>query len=79
MRPDSNIERPDSQLFLCLKMNSETSRILESVRTLYLFVQTLGLMDIQVVTFFVSFPTTPISSQSDTLAKSYDKNIETCS
>jgi hypothetical protein len=66
MRPDGNLGRPDGQLFLCLKRNYETSRILESVRTLYLFVQTLGLMDIQVITFFVSFPTTPILSQYDT-------------
>jgi hypothetical protein len=32
----------------------------------------------QVVLFFLSFPTTPILSQSDTRAKSYDKNIKTC-
>jgi hypothetical protein len=32
----------------------------------------------QVIAIFISFLTTPISSQSDTLAESYDKNIETC-
>jgi hypothetical protein len=35
--------------------------------------------DNQVVAiFFISFLTTPISSQSDTLVESYDKNAETC-
>jgi hypothetical protein len=38
----------------------------------------LGRPDGQVVSFFVSFPTTPISSQSDTRGESYDKNTETC-
>jgi hypothetical protein len=33
----------------------------------------LGLSDNQVVAFFIDFPMTPISSQSDTLPKSYDK------
>jgi hypothetical protein len=34
--------------------------------------------DVQVVGFFLIFPTTPILSQSDTQAESYDKNTETC-
>jgi hypothetical protein len=37
-----------------------------------------GLTDVQVVGFFLSFLTTPILSQSDTRAESYDKNTETC-
>jgi hypothetical protein len=50
-----------------------------------LFVQTVGCLDVsigrpdvQVVLFFLSFSTTPISSQSNTQAGSYDKNTETC-
>jgi hypothetical protein len=35
-------------------------------------------LDIQVVGFFLSFPTTSILSQSDTRAESYDKNTEMC-
>jgi hypothetical protein len=46
---------------------------LQDVRTLLSFHP-----DIQVVSFFLSFPTTPISSQSDTWAESYDKNTKTC-
>jgi hypothetical protein len=37
------------------------------------------LMDVQVVRYFLSFPMKLILSQSDTRAKSYDKNTETCS
>jgi hypothetical protein len=37
-----------------------------------------GLTDVQVLGFFLSFLTTPILSQSDTRAESYDKNTETC-
>jgi len=38
----------------------------------------LGRPDGQVVVFFISFPTTPISSQSNTRVESYNKNTETC-
>jgi hypothetical protein len=38
----------------------------------------IGRPDIQVVRFFLSFPKTPILSQSDTQAESYDKNTDTC-
>jgi hypothetical protein len=38
----------------------------------------IGCLDIQIVGMFLSFPTTPIVSQSDTRAESYDKNTETC-
>jgi len=38
----------------------------------------IGRPDIQVVAFFLSFPMTPISSQSDTRTESYDKNTKTC-
>jgi hypothetical protein len=38
----------------------------------------LDCSDGQVLSFFISFPTTPISSQSDTQTESYDKNTETC-
>jgi hypothetical protein len=38
----------------------------------------IGLMDGQFISFFVSFPTTPISSQSDNWVKSYDQNTGGC-
>jgi hypothetical protein len=63
----------DGQLFLCLKRNFETSRILESVWTIDLSVLKLGYLDVtighlnsKIVLFFISFPKTPILSQSDT-------------
>jgi hypothetical protein len=56
--------------------------ILEAVQKLLTFRPDGGpsgrLPYIQVVGFFLSFPKTPISSQSDTRAESYDKNNETC-
>jgi hypothetical protein len=38
----------------------------------------LGHPNGQVVLFFISFPTTPISSQSNTRVESFDKNTKTC-
>jgi hypothetical protein len=60
----------------------KNSAILEAVRTLLPFRPDGGpsryCPDVQVVGFFLSFRTTPILSQSDTRAESYDKNTKMC-
>jgi hypothetical protein len=82
VRPNGRLGHPDGQLFQCLKSNSEKfSNFGKAVRTLDVSVLTVALLedsigrpDHQIASFFVSFPMTSISSQSDIGPKSYDQN-----
>jgi hypothetical protein len=82
-RPDESLGPPDEQLFSCPESNSRN--FYRAVRTQdvsvlmgAVWVLLLAVWKLNFHYFFLSFPTTPISSQSDFGVKCYDQNNRGC-